>query len=71
MGKVLDVEALGGGDGWDILIDMIVTSLESDLRMVVLPALSKPSTKIRSYYFLFLRRLRRMPISPPAWVDII
>lgn len=50
--------------------DMMVymgTSLASDLRMVVLPALSRPSTRIFSSYFLFLRRLRNMPIKPPPW----
>ena len=66
MGEVLDIEALGGSDGGDVLISMGKTSLESDLRMVVLPELSSPSTRMRSYYFLFFRRLRRMPIRPPA-----
>ncbi len=68
--EVLDVESLGGSDGGDVLRGGRSTSLESDFRMVVLPALSSPSTKMRSYYFLFFRRLRRMPISPPACVDI-
>lgn len=70
MGKVLDVEALSGSDGRDVLNYPRATSLERDFRMVVLPALSSPKTKIRSYYFLVLRKLRRMPISPPACVDI-
>ena len=39
--------------------------------MVVLPALSSPSTRILSSYFLFFLRLRSMPMSPPAWVDMI
>ena len=66
VGQVFDVESLGGGDGVDGLTAGMSTSLDSDLRMVVLPALSRPSTRIRSYSFLFLRKLRRMPISPPA-----
>ena len=70
MREVLDVEALRGRDGGDVLGERRATSLESDLRMVVLPELSSPSTRMRSYSFLFLRRLRRMPISPPACVDI-
>ena len=69
MGKVLDIESLGGGDGADILDQISCTSLESDLRMVVLPALSSPSTRILSYSFLFLRRFLRMPISPPPWLS--
>ena len=64
--EVLDVEALRGRDGGDVLGERRATSLESDLRMVVLPELSSPSTRMRSYSFLFLRRLRRMPIRPPA-----
>ena len=70
VGQVLDVEALCGGNGRDVLIRIDLTSLESDLRMVVLPALSRPRTRILNSSFLFLRRLRRMPIRPPAWVDI-
>jgi hypothetical protein len=70
VGEVLDVEALRGSDCRDVLNYPSATSLESDFRMVVLPALSSPRTKIRSYYFLFFRRLRKMPISPPACVDI-
>lgn len=70
MCEVLDVEALRRRDGGDVLIEGKGTSLESDLRMVVFPELSSPSTKMRSYYFLFFLRLRRMPISPPACVDI-
>jgi hypothetical protein len=70
MGEVLNIEALSGGDGRYILNYIWTTSLERDFRMVVLPALSSPRTKIRSYYFLFFRRLRRMPINPPACVDI-
>ena len=70
MGEILDIEALGGCDGGDVLNNMGVTSLERDFKMVVLPALSSPRTKIRSYYFLFFRKLRRMPIKPPACVDI-
>lgn len=66
VGQVLDVESLGGSDGGDVLIYATATSLESDFRMVVLPALSRPRTRMRSYYFLFLRRLRRIPIRPPA-----
>lgn len=68
--EVLDVEALRGRDGGDVLIEGKATSLESDLRMVVFPELSSPSTRMRNYYFLFFLRLRRMPISPPACVDI-
>lgn len=70
MGQVFNVEALGGGDGRDVLPGCGSTSFESDLRIVVLPALSRPSTRILSSSFLFLRRLRRMPMSPPAWLDI-
>jgi len=66
MGEILDVEALGRGNSGDILYASEFTSLESDLRMVVLPALSSPRTRIRNYYFLFLRRLRKIPMSPPA-----
>jgi hypothetical protein len=66
MGEILDVEALGGGNSGDILYVGGFTSLESDLRIVVLPALSSPRTRIRNYYFLFLRRLRKIPMSPPA-----
>ena len=71
MGEVLDVEALRRGDGGDVLLRERGTSLERDLRIVVLPALSRPSTSMRSYYFLFLRRFRSMPISPPAWLDML
>lgn len=71
MGEVFDVEALGGGDGGDVLSGKGCTSLESDLRMVVLPALSSPRTRILSSSFLFLRRFLRMPMSPPACVDML
>jgi hypothetical protein len=47
------------------------TSLDNDLRMVVFPALSKPRTKILNSYFLFFRRFRSIPISPPPWVVMI
>ena len=70
VGEILDIEALGRCDGGDILNNIQVTSLERDFKIVVLPALSSPRTKIRSYYFLFFRKLRRMPIKPPACVDI-
>jgi hypothetical protein len=70
VGKVFDIEPLGRSDGRDVLDEVVGTSLERDLRIVVLPALSRPNTSILSYYFLFLRRLRRIPISPPAWLDI-
>jgi hypothetical protein len=67
MGEVLDVEALGGGDGADVLSGGPGTSLARDFKIVVLPALSRPSTNIRSSSFLFFRRLRKIPISPPPW----
>ena len=64
--EVFDVEALGWSDGVDVLtLLMENTSLERDLRMVVFPALSRPRTKIRSYYFLVLRIFWRIPIRPP------
>lgn len=71
MSEVLDVEALGGSDGGDVLDGGRSTSLERDLRMVVLPALSSPRTRMRSSYFLFFRRLRSIPINPPAWLLMI
>ena len=70
VGEVFDVEALSGSDGGDVLICIRCTSLERDLRIVVLPALSRPRTRILNSSFLFLRRFRRMPMRPPAWVDI-
>lgn len=70
MSQVFDIKALGGGDCGDILIERGDTSLERDFKMVVLPALSRPKTKILSSYFLFFLRLRRIPMRPPAWVDI-
>lgn len=69
--QIFDVESLGGRDGRDILFGIMYTSLERALRIVVLPALSRPSTKILSYYFLFLRRLRKIPMSPPPWVVML
>ena len=70
VGEVLDVEALGGSDGRYVLDDLSCTSFDSAFRIVVLPALSRPRTRIRSSSFLFLRRLRRIPMRPPACVDI-
>lgn len=64
MGEVLDVEALRGGDGGDVLGETEGTSFDKALRIVVLPALSRPSTRIRRSSFLLLRRLRRIPIRP-------
>lgn len=63
--KVLDIEALGGSDGADVLNRNDDTSLDRDLRMVVFPALSRPSTRILSSSFLFLRKFLRIPMSPP------
>lgn len=70
MGEVLDVEALGGCDGGYVLDGLSCTSFDSAFRIVVLPALSRPRTRMRSSSFLFLRRLRRIPMRPPACVDI-
>lgn len=69
--QVLDVEALCGSNCANVLNKMMATSFESVLRMVVLPALSKPSTKILSYYFFFFFRFRRIPIKPPPCVLLI
>ena len=66
MSEVFYVETLGRGDGVDGLNGSMRTSFERDFRIVVLPALSRPSTRMRSYSFFFLRKLRRIPISPPA-----
>ena len=66
VGEVFDVKTLGWGDCVNGLSGSMRTSLERDLRMVVLPALSRPRTRMRSSSFLFLRRLRRIPMSPPA-----
>lgn len=48
-------------------IERWYTSLANDFRIVVFPELSNPNTKILSSYFLFLRKLRKMPINPPPW----
>lgn len=66
MGEVFDVESLSGGDGGDVLIEGGSTSLDRDLRMVVLPALSRPRTKILSSSFLFFLRFLKIPMSPPC-----
>ena len=66
MSEVFYVKTLGGGDGVDGLNGSMRTSFERDFRIVVFPALSRPSTRMRSYAILFLRKLRRIPISPPA-----
>ena len=47
------------------------TSFESDLRMVVFPALSNPKTKIRNSYFFFFLRFLNIPINPPPCVLLI
>lgn len=65
MSEVLNIESLGRSYSADILHDGGITSLDRDLRIVVLPALSSPRTRILNYSFLFFRRFLRMPISPP------
>ena len=65
MGEILDIESLCRCDGGDVLDVLRVTSLERDFKIVVLPALSSPSTKILSSSFLFFLRFRKMPIRPP------
>lgn len=71
MSQVLDVESLGGSDSANVLTHRKGTSLDSALRMVVLPALSKPKTKILSSYFFFFFKFLSIPISPPPCVLLI
>lgn len=71
VGEVLDVEALSRGDSGDVLNETEATSFDKALRIVVLPALSKPKTKIRRSSFLLFRRFRRIPIRPLPWLLII
>lgn len=64
VGEVFNVESLSGSDGRDILNETDATSLDKAFKIVVLPALSRPKTRIRRSSFLLLRRFRRMPIRP-------
>lgn len=71
VGKILNVEALCRRDGADVLNNKSDTSLERAFKMVVLPALSSPKTKMRSYYFFFFFKFLKMPIKPPPCVLLI
>ena len=51
MREILDVESLRRCDGGDVLDVSRVTSLERDFKIVVLPALSSPSTRINYINF--------------------
>ena len=50
MGEIFDVESLCRCDGANILNRNAFTSLDRDLRMVVLPELSSPIMIIFSYF---------------------
>ena len=50
MGEVFYVKTLGGGDGVDGLNGSMRTSFKRDFRIVVLPDLSRPSIRMRSFF---------------------